>query len=95
MAERGKARYTYLSAGSNTTVKSSPGTLYRVINSVTGSVTRVEDGDLGQSPNFNDTGDTDTIAIASGTLDFGPGIGFNSQLTVAATSNSRVTVIWE
>lgn len=93
--ERGKAKYAFISAGSNTTVKSTAGTLYRVINATTGSVTRVEDGDIGQNPNFNATGDTDTIALTGGTLDFGPGIGFNTQLTVAATSNARVTVVYE
>ena len=95
MSERGKARYTYVSAGSNTTIKTGPGTVYRVINGTTGAVTRVEDGDLGQNPNFNAGGDTDTIAISGGTIDFGPGVGFNTQLTIAATSNSRVTVVWQ
>lgn len=92
---RGRARYTYISAGSNTTVKTGYATLYRVLNGTTGSVTRVEDGNIGQSPDFNAAGDTDTIAIGSGTLDFGPGVGINTQLTVAATSNARVTVVWE
>ena len=95
MAERGKARYTHISAGSNTTVGTGARTLYRVINATTGSITRVEDGDLGQSPDFNAAGDTDTIAIGSGTLDFGPGIGVNTKITVAATSNARLTVVWE
>lgn len=95
--ERGKAKYSYISAGSNTTVKSSPGTLYRVLSSnPSGSVIRVEDGDIGTTPNFNAAGDTDTIALQGGaTLDFGPGIGFNTQLTIAATSNARLTVVYE
>ena len=95
MGERGKARYTFISAGSNTTVGTGARTLYRVINNTTGSLTRVEDGDIGQSPDFNGTGDTDTIAMAGGNLDFGPGIGVNTSITVAATSNARLTVVWE
>lgn len=97
MSERGKAKYAYISAGSNTAVKTSPGTLYRILsNNPSGSIIRVEDGDMGTTPNFNDTGDTDTITLAGGALlDYGPGIGFNSKLTVAATSNSKLTVVFE
>lgn len=96
MAERGKASYTFISAGSNTSVKSTAGTLYRIISSnPTGSVVRVEDGDMGTTPNFN-TFDTDTIALSGGSpLDFGPGVGFNTKLVVAATSNARLTIVYE
>jgi hypothetical protein len=96
MAERGKARYTFISTGSNTTVGTGARTLYRVLSSnPTGSIVRVEDGDLGTTPNFN-TFDTDTIHLGGGALlDFGPGIGVNTSITVAATSNARLTVVWE
>lgn len=95
MSERGKARYTFISAGSNTSVGTGARTLYRIAGSQTGAVVRVEDGDMGQSPNFNGAGDTDTVYIGTIPADFGPGIGFNSQLNVAATSNARLTIIWE
>lgn len=95
MSERGKAKYAYISAGSNTTVKDGPGTLYRVLNSIAGSINLVEDGDLGTTLNMNALGGSDTIARAYGNLDFGPGVGFNNQLTIAAGSNAKVTVVYE
>lgn len=97
MSERSKASFAFISAGSNTAVKSTPGTLYGIVSSnPTGSIIRVDDGDMGTSPNYNGFGAPYTIALAGGTyLDFSPGIGFNTQLTVAATSNARLTVIYE
>ena len=95
MAERGKARYTYISGGSNTSVGTGARTLYAVLGTQTGATLRVEDGDMGQSPNFNGTGDTDTVYIGPIPVDFGPGVGFNSQINVAATSNAKLTVVWE
>lgn len=98
MGERGSgpARYAFVSTGSNTNVKATPGVLYRVISSnPAGSVVRIEDGDMGTTPNFNSS-DSDTIAVSAGpVIDFGPGVGFNSKLIVAATSNARVTVVYE
>ena len=92
---RGTASYAFISAGSNTSVKAAPGSLYRILSSnPSGSIVRVEDGDMGATPNFNTT-DTDTIWLGGGsTLDFGPGIGFD-MLTVAATSNARLTIVYE
>jgi len=103
MTERGKARYTVLSAGSNTTVKSSAGTLYGLnIRPANGTIVRAEDAiDLGATPDLNASGAA-TIeylgtysSSAPDSLSFGPGIGFNSGLTIAATSNARVGVVWE
>ena len=95
MSERGKALYKLISTGSNTAVKAAPGTLYRVLSSnPSGSIIRVENGDLGTTPNYNTT-DTDTIWLGGGaTIDFGPGVGFD-LLNVAATSNARLTVVFE
>jgi len=103
MSERGKARYTFISAGSNTLVKSGAGTLYRVaVLPANGAVVRIDDStDLGATPDLNASG-TATIAYsgvfastAPGTIDLGPGIGFNSGLVLAATSNAKLTVVWE
>ena len=102
--ERGKARYTYISTGSNTTVKSTPGTLYRVVGShAAGGTVLVDDsaGGIGANPNFNSAAPTSTLIGSFGTLatatvvDLGPGIGFNTGLTVAASSNAHVTVVYE
>jgi len=98
MAERGKARYKFIALGSNTTVKSGAGTVYTVATSnPTGSAVRVDDSvSLGQAPDLN-TGGTATIALLSGGSFFnlGPGIGFDAGLTVAASSNARVSVAYE
>jgi len=97
MSERGKAKYAYISAGSNTTVKSGYGTLYRVLsNNPTGSTIVLDDSvSLGQTPNFN-SATAGTIGNLGGALlDYGPGVGFNTGLTVAASSNARLTVVYE
>lgn len=100
MSERGKARSTIISTGSNTTVKSTPGTLYRVNwTKPTGSTIRVEgDANLGASPNLNASGSATIILGLAATTDydipFGPGVGFDG-LSIAASSNARVSVVWE
>lgn len=103
MSERGKARYTFISAGSNTTVGTGARTLYRVhVSPANGTTVRIDDAtDLGATPNLNATG-ASTIAAtgvfantAPGVIDFGPGIGTNTGITLAATSNAKLTVVWE
>ena len=103
MAERGKAHYTFISAGSNTTVGTGARTLYRVhVSPANGTTVRIDDAtDLGAAPNLNATG-TATIASAGvfastapGIIDFGPGVGTNAGITLAATSNAKLTVVWE
>jgi hypothetical protein len=102
MTERGKARATVVSAGSNTRIAAGAGTLYRVLVSpVNGSTVRIEgSADLGAAPDLNGAG---VATIASygtftttnpATIDFGPGVGF-SGLAIAATSNARLTVVYE
>ena len=100
MSERGKARSTIISTGSNTTIKPGAGTIYRVNwTKPTGGSIRVEGNkDLGAAPNLNASGsDTIILGLAATTdfdIPFGPGVGFDG-LSVAATSNARVTVVWE
>jgi hypothetical protein len=103
VAERGKARIALVSTGSNTRVASGGGTLYRVLVTPTfGSTVRIDDSlNLGAAPNMNGVG-ADTIGNFgtfndSGlvVLDFAPGVGFNAGLAIAATSNARLTVVYE
>lgn len=103
MSERGKASVSNVSLGSNTTVKSSPGTLYRVLVSPANGATVWLEGaaDLGASPNLNAAPGAATIAKISeyasavpDTIDFGPGVGFDA-LTVAASSNARLGIVYE
>ena len=91
-----------IASGSNTTVKSSLGSLHGIFAFPTGQggSVRVEDGDLGAAPDLNATGN-DTIirltALASNTanyFDLSPGIGFG-KLVIAATSNTRVVALYE
>ena len=102
MSERGVAKNTLIAIGSNTTVKSTPGSLYRVIvaNANGGTVWVEGAADL-VAPNFNATSaNAATIGIfgpftaVPATVDFGPGIGFEA-LDISATSNARVTVVYE
>ena len=97
MSERGKARYKFISAGSNTSVKDGYGTLYRILSSnPSGGTIRVDDAiDLGAAPNLNATGSDTIVNHGAAELDFGPGIGFNTGLTVAASSNAKLTIVYE
>ena len=103
MSERGRARYTHISAGSNTTVKTGYATLYGVhVAPQAGTIVRVDDDDdMGTTPNLN-ASDTDTL-VYSGTyantapafIDLGPGVGINTGIVIAATSNAKLTIVWE
>ena len=103
MAERGKARYTHISAGSNTTVGTGARTLYGVhVAPQNGTIVRIDDAtDLGATPNLNASG-ANTIAYvgtfantAPAFIDLSPGVGTNAGITLAATSNARLTAVWE
>lgn len=102
MSERGKHRTTYVSAGSNTTIKSTPGSLYSInVQPQNGAVVLVVDNpNLGTTPDYNvdtATGLIGRFGTYTGTapdiIAFA-GIGFDA-LTVAATSNTRLVVEYE
>lgn len=97
MSERGKAKYAYISAGSNSLVKSGAGTLYRIRSSnPSGGTIRVDDAtDLGAAPNLNTDGASTIYRDAAADNDFTPGLGFNTGLVIAASSNARLTVVYE
>lgn len=95
------SRVTFLSAGSNTTVSSSPGVLYGIhVSGANGGTVLVADNDdLGATPNFNAVNQTGLIAsigpLANAGVHAVPfhGARFENGLTVAATSNAKVTVL--
>lgn len=103
--ERGKASWKFLAAGSNTTIKSTGGTLYALqVTPGNGGIVKVNgSATMGQSTDMN-TVSTDTIGLYGpfamtsntipDTITFGPGISFEG-LTIAATSNTRVLAIYE
>lgn len=102
MAERGRTRTSEVSAGSNTTVKATAGTIYglHAFGATQGGAVRVEDGELGATPDLNATGSgtlfraTSITSNGSDYFDLSPGVGFG-QLTIAATSNTRVVAVYE
>lgn len=107
MAERGKARYTRVSAGSNTLIKSGSGTLYGLTyEAPDGAIFLMVDGlNLGAVPDLNaePAGTVIRFSVGSNTGNrqwsddqaYSPGIGFNTGLVYAATSNARGTIRWE
>lgn len=107
MAERGKARYTHVAAGSNTRIKAGAGTLYGLTyEAPDGAAFLLLDSlDLGATPDLNasPTGTLLRFSVGSNTgnrqwsgdQSYEPGIGFNAGLVYAATSNARGTIRWE
>ena len=96
MAERGKARYAFISATSNTVVATKPSTLYSITGTFpAGAAVRVDD-----SHTFAQ-GVLDINATSSNTVGrfvqttFGRGLGLNTGLVVAVSSNAAVTVEYE
>ena len=91
-----------ISSGSNTTVKSSLGNLYGIYAFPTGQggSVRVEQADLGASPDLNASGSSTIFratALTSNTVnyfDLKPGVGF-AKLVIAATSNTRIVALYE
>ena len=97
-----RSNYATLSTGSNTTIKSGYGKLHSItITPAAGTVVHVVDSvSIGASPNLG-TSQTGEILRLGPAVDaepeyFGPyDIGFNTGLTIAATSNARVHVEYE
>ena len=100
MSEPGRAYAATISAGSNTTVKSTSGSLYRVNwSKPTGAAIRIENSaNLGATPDLNATGADTIFSGTAATTDFdipfGPGVSFRG-LAIAATSNARVNIVYE
>lgn len=105
MSDRGRAR-TYTSAvGSNYLVKSGSGSLYSVHGFLPagGSVKLENASGLGAAPNLNAVTSNSTMAYygpapTGGTLfdvTFTPGAGFDDGLVIAATSNARISLVYE
>jgi len=89
--------YTYISATSNTVVKRNIGKLFSITgNFPAGSIARVDD-----SQSFPQ-GVLDINAVSSNTVGkfganttFGQGLGINSGIVVAVSSNAAVTIEYE
>lgn len=96
-------RYVYVSSGSNTTVKSSEGRVYGVVagGANGGSIFLVDSISIGATPNYVTQRSNASNLAAIGPLPATAtgydlmGIPFQVGLTIAATSNADVTVIYE
>ena len=93
----------FISTGSNTNVKSGPGTVYGVnVGGVNGaSVFLVDSVSIGATPNYiNQVSNGSNIAVigpltaAGGSVNL-HGSQFANGLTVAATSSAPVTVMYD
>lgn len=98
MAERGKSIYTYLANGSNNVVIRQPGTLYSVTGTLgSGGSVRIDDAHSFPQGVFNmHSSSSNTVGFFTPPTTFGRGLGFNTGLVVAFSSNSLgVTVEYE
>ena len=94
--ERGKHRYHYVSAPSNTVVKAGPGSLYSITGTwPAGAMARVDDTHrFGQGVLDVNARSSNTIGAFSANTVF-VGLGFSTGLAVAVSSNASVTVEME
>lgn len=105
MSDRGKARHYTSSVGSNYLVKRGSGSVYGVHGFIPqgGSVRLDDTTSLSAGVvDFYSVTSNATMAFygpvtAAGTFsaEFTPGVGFDDGLVVAATSNARVTIVYE
>ena len=94
------SRWHFISAGSNTTVSSTPTRLYSVhVSGANGGTVLIADNDdLGATPNFNVASQTGLVASLGPLANAGPhafnfaGARIENGLTIAATSSARITV---
>ena len=97
MAERGKSRYAYISAPSNTVLSTRAGTLYSITGTFpAGSIVRVDDThSFAQGVLDINAKSSNTVGAFSAATVFGQGLGLNTGLVVAVSSNAAVTVEYE
>lgn len=91
-------KYAYISAPSNTVVKTGPGRLYSVTGTfLAGTIVRADDTHrFGQGVLDINAVSSNTIGAFGGTTTFSPlGIGFDTGLAVAVSSNAKVTIEYE
>ena len=96
-------RYQYISSGSNTTIVSGVGRAYGVVASGAngGSIFLVDSIGIGATPNYVTQKSNSSNLAHIGVLGTAPsdynlmGLPFQVGLTVAATSNADVTVIYD
>lgn len=95
MAERGKSSFAYLASGSNNVVSRTPGTLYSISGS--GGYVRVHDAHtFAQGVLDMNAASSNTVGVFSVPTTFGRGLGLNTGMVVAFSSNSLgVTVEYE
>lgn len=97
MAERGKAKYKYISVPSNTVVSTAPGTLYSISGTFpAGAIVRVDDShSFAQGVLDVNAKSSNTVGAFSSATRFGIGIGLDTGLVVSVSSNAAVTIEYQ
>lgn len=94
--ERGKHQYAYISAPSNTVVKTGAGSLYSITGTFpSGAIVRVDDTHrFGQGVLDVNAKSSNTVGAFGANTAFG-GLAFSTGLAVAVSSNAAITVEYE
>lgn len=97
MAERGKHKYAYVSAASNQVISTQSGSLYSITGTFpAGSLVRVDDTHSFAQGILNiNARSSNTVGAFSASTTFDGGLGINTGIVVAASSNASVTVEYE
>lgn len=97
MAERGKSRYAYISNTSNTVVKAAFGTIYSITGTFpAGALVRVDDTHSFAAGVLDiNAKSSNTVGAFSAATVFTNGIGLNTGLVVAVSSNASITIEYE
>lgn len=97
MAERGTARYKYISSTSNTVVRTGPGTLYSISGTFpSGAAVRIDDAHtFGQGVLDINAKSSNSVGLFSASTVFVRGIGIDVGIAVAVSSNAAVTIEYE
>jgi hypothetical protein len=91
------SRYAYISATSNTVVKTGPGKLYSINGTFpTDSVVRIDDTHrFAQGILDINAVSSNTVTVVKGATNFTIGVGLDTGLVVAVSSNAKVTLEYD
>lgn len=93
----GRSVYKFISSPSNTVVKTGYGMLHSITgNFPSGTIVRVDDShSFPQGVLDINASSSNTVGKYGGTTTFGQGLGLNTGLVVAVSSNAAITIEYE
>ena len=93
----GRSLYKFISAPSNTVVKQGYGILHSITGTFpSGGTVRIDDShSFGQGVLNINASSSNTVGIFGGSTTFGQGLGLNTGLVVAVSSNASITIEYE